>query len=84
MLKILWLAVARISGTSQVVLVVENPPADSGRCKKCGFNCWVGKIPWRRVQQANSVFLPGESHEQRILMGYGPQGQKELDTTEAT
>ena len=32
----------------------------------------------------SSVFLPGESHGQKSLLGYGPQGQKELDTTEAT
>ena len=30
------------------------------------------------------VFLPGESHGQRSLAGYSPQGHKELDTTEAT
>ena len=30
------------------------------------------------------VFLPGESHEQRSLVGYSPQGSKELDMTEAT
>ena len=30
------------------------------------------------------VFLPGESHGQRGLVGYSPQGRKELDTTEAT
>ena len=28
------------------------------------------------------VFLPGESHGQRSLVGYGPQGCKESDTTE--
>ena len=27
-------------------------------------------------------FLPGESHGQRSLMGYGPWGHKEADTTE--
>ena len=30
------------------------------------------------------VFWPGESHGWRSLAGYGPQGHKELDTTEAT
>jgi len=30
------------------VLVVKNLPADAGRCKRCGFDPWVGKIPWRR------------------------------------
>ena len=28
------------------------------------------------------VFLPGESHGQRNLVGYSPQGRKESDTTE--
>ena len=28
------------------------------------------------------VFLPGESHGQRSLVGYSPRGRKELDTTE--
>jgi len=45
---------------------------------------WVGKIPWRRAWQPTPVFLPGESHEQRSLAGYSPQGHKESDTTEAT
>ena len=30
------------------------------------------------------VFLPGESHGQRLLVSYSPWGRKELDTTEAT
>ena len=45
---------------------------------------WVGKIQWRRKWQPTPVFLAGESHEQRSLMGYGPEGRKESDTTEAT
>ena len=43
---------------------------------------WVGKIPWRRKWQPTPVFLPGESHGQRSLEGYSPQGHKESDTTE--
>ena len=27
-------------------------------------------------------FLPGESHEQRNLLGYGPQGRKESARTD--
>ena len=30
----------------------------------------------------NPVFLPGKSHEQRRLVGYSPQGQKESDMPE--
>ena len=40
------------------------------------------QIPWRRVWQSTSVFLPGESHVQRSLEGYSPLGHKESDTTE--
>ena len=31
-----------------------------------------GKIPWRRAWQPTPVFLPGKSHRQRSLPGYGP------------
>ena len=48
------------------------------------FDPWVGKIPWRRAWQSTPVFVPGESHGERGLLGYGPQGRKELDMTEAT
>ena len=41
-----------------------------------------GKIPWRRKWQSTPVFLPGEFHRQRSLVGYSPQGCKESDTTE--
>ena len=45
---------------------------------------WVKKIPWRKAWQPTPVFLPGESHGQRSLMGYSQQGRKESDTTEVT
>ena len=48
------------------------------------FSPWVRKIPWRRKWQPAPVFLPGESHRQRILVGYGPLDHKELDTMEVT
>ena len=37
------------------------------RCKRRGFDGWVGKMPYRRAWQPTLVFLPGESHEQRSL-----------------
>ena len=43
---------------------------------------WVGKIPWRREWQPTTVFLPGESHGQRSLVGYRPWGCKESDMAE--
>ena len=33
-----------------------------------------GRFPWRRKWQPSPVFLPGESHGQRSLMGYSPWG----------
>ena len=54
---------------SQVALGVKNPPANA-RHKRCGFDPWVRKIPWRRAQQPTPVFLPGEAHGQRSLVGY--------------
>ena len=32
--------------------------------------------------QSTPVFLPGESHGRRSLVGYSPKGRKEYDTTE--
>ena len=37
---------------------------------------------WRRKWQPTPVFLPGESHGQRSLVGYSPRGRKESDKTE--
>ena len=43
-----------------------------------------GRSPGGRDWQPTPVFLPGESHEQRSLVGYSPQGHKELDMTEVS
>ena len=48
----------------------------------CLLLSWVQKIPWRRAGQPTPVFLPGESHGQRSLVGYSPQGPKDPVTTE--
>ena len=52
------------------------------QCRSFRFNPWVWKSPWKRKWQTTPVFLPGKSHGQRSLVGYGPWGHKELDTTE--
>ena len=41
-----------------------------------------GRFPWRRKWQSTPVFLPGEAHGQRSLVGYSPWAHKESDTTE--
>ena len=53
-------------------------------CRRHEFDPWVRKIPWKRAWPPTPVFYPGESHGQRCLVGYSPQGHKELDTTEVT
>ena len=55
--------------------MVKNLPANAGDRREP----WVGKIPWRRAWKSTPVLLPGESHGQRSLAGYG---FTELDTTE--
>ena len=52
------------------------------QCRRSGFDPWIGKISWRWELQPTPVFLPGEFHGQRSLVGYSPRGRKELDTTE--
>ena len=52
------------------------------QCGRPGLDPWVRKIPWRRKWQPTPVFLLGESHGQRSLVGYSPWGHKESDTTE--
>ena len=39
----------------------KEPACQRGRLKRCGFNPWVGKIPWRRAWQPTPVLLPRES-----------------------
>ena len=52
------------------------------RHRRRRFGSQFGKIPSRRAWQPTPVFLPGESHGQRGLVGYSPWGCKESDTTE--
>ena len=98
-LKFLWLLVKEIQcgykEDKELDWLMETsmgfPGGTSGKESTCqcrghkrrGFDPWVGKIPWRRAWQLTSVFLPGESHGQSSLVGYSPQGGKELDMTQA-
>ena len=54
------------------------------RLRRSSFDPWVRKIPWRSAWQPTPIFLPGECWGQKSLVGYGPQGHKELNMTEAT
>ena len=57
---------------------VKNPSAMQETCVRSLR--W--KIPWRREWLPTPVFLPGEFHGQRSLVGYSPWGCNESDTTE--
>ena len=59
----------------------KEPACQCRRHKRCQFDPWVRKIPWGRKWQPTPVFLPGESHGQRSLVGYSPWRPKESDTT---
>ena len=52
------------------------------QCRRPRSHPWVRQTPWRRESLPTPVFLSGESHGQRNLAGYSPQGHKESDTTE--
>ena len=51
---------------SQLVLVVKNLLVNAGGITD------LGSIPWKKKWQPTPVFLSGESHGQRSLVGYSP------------
>ena len=55
--------------------MVKNVPA----MQETWVESWVRKIPWRREWQPIPVFLPGEFHGQRSLVGYSRWGHKGME-----
>ena len=65
--------------------MVKNLLANAGDTGEVGSIPEMGRSPGIPLAwQPTPVFLPGECHGQRSLVGYSTQGHKELDTTEAT
>ena len=62
----------------------KEPACQCRSHKRPSFNPRIGKIPWSRKWQPTPVFLPGESHGQRGMVGYSPWGCKESDMREGT
>ena len=58
--------------------MVKNLPA----MQEIQVDPWVGKIFWRKEWLPTPVFLPGEFHGPRTVMGYSQWGHKESDTNE--
>ena len=50
--------------------------------KDLGLIPVLGRSPGGRERLPTPVFLPGESHGQRSLVGYSPWGHTDSDTTE--
>ena len=58
--------------------MVSHPPA----MQETGLLSQGQEDPLESEWLTTPVFLPGESHGQRSLVGYSPWGLKESDTTE--
>ena len=52
------------------------------QCRRCGFDPWIRKIPWKRTWQSIPVFLPGKSYGQRSLADFTVRGALTLRTEE--
>ena len=64
--------VVEAEGPNNLWLVRDNPsPGD------LGLVLGLGRSPGRRERQPTPVFLPGEFHGQRSLLGYSPWGHRE-------
>ena len=61
--------------------MVKNPPVNAG---DAGLIPGLVISPWRRKWQPILVFLPGEFHGQRSLVGYSPWALKRVRHNLAT
>ena len=68
-----------VGQASQVTLVVKNQPLSAGDIRDAGPVLELGVSPG-----STPVFLSGESHGQRSLVGSHPWSYKGSDTTEVT
>ena len=64
--------------------MVKNPSVNEGDTRDVGLTPGLGRSPLVANGNPTPIFLPGESHRQRSLASYSPQGSKESDTTEHT
>ena len=65
-----------------MALLVKNLPANAGDIRGTGLIPGSGRSAEGGSGLLTPVFLPGESHGQRSLVGYSPRGCKESDMTE--
>ena len=62
--------------------MVKNPPVNAGDAGNVGSIPGLGRCPAGGHGNPTPIFLPGESHGQRNLVGYSPRGCKASGTTE--
>ena len=74
------LAVAGFPGSTSD----KEPGCQCRRHKRCGFDPWVWKFPWRRAWRPPQYSCLENLYGQRSLTGCHPWGCKESDMTEAT
>ena len=67
-----------LNWASQVALVVKNPPDNAGDIRDMGSIPGLGKSPGGGAWQPSPVFLPGESHEEKSLVGYSTESKKSI------
>ena len=65
-------------------MVLESLPANSREIRAASLIPGSGRSLGGGGWQPTPVFLPGESHGQRSLAGYGPQCPTESNATEPT
>ena len=66
-----------IASTSLVAQTLKHlPPVQETQVQSLGSIAGSGRPTWRMKWQPTPVFLPGESHGRRSLVGYSPRGQR--------
>ena len=53
----------RVSGAPLGLPRWQSGKESTCQCRRCEFDPWVGKVPWRRAWQHTPGLLPGESHD---------------------
>ena len=70
------------------VSINKFPGNSDSKALPARWETWVQSLGWEDPLEkgvaTHSIFLPGESHGQRSLVGYSPWGRTESDMTETT
>ena len=59
-----------VAGSFPGAISGKEPPCQCRRHTRRGFDPWIGRFP--EEGHDLPIFLPGESHGQRSLVGYNP------------